>query len=283
MKKGSSSLFACLALAVSTPALAGFRVSQPEPAPKPADSATTSAPSQAPRSGYVAIDGKDPPSIAEALRPSSAGFGLVAVSYVGTPPAVIERRAGMGRDVRLADALKQIAPEGWRGFGKSEIAGSFDPNRLVNWRGGRPWTDVLDILANEQDLSVEVDWNKRHLYVGKRDYNAAGAGAAVAASATRNAAAPTPAPYQVKQVWTAKAGSTVRETVEQWAKTQAWTVYWPMQDLDYRIVAPLTFDGSLVDAVSKLTLLYESAQRPLAVGIFVNQKLIRYSEKEAAQ
>ncbi|MDQ1090725.1 hypothetical protein QE400_000138 [Xanthomonas sacchari] len=283
MKKGLMLLFACLALAFAAPALAGFRVSQPEQAPKPSDLPSAVAPAQAPRSGYVAIDGKDPPPIAEALRPSSTGFGLVAVSYVGTPPAAIERRAGMGRDVRLADALKQIAPEGWRGFGKSEIAGSFDPNKLVNWRGGRPWTDVLDILANEQDLSIEVDWNKRHLYVGKRDYALANTGAGAAASAPRGTALPTAAPHQVKQVWTAKAGSTVRETVEQWAKTQAWTVYWPMQDLDYRIVAPLTFDGTLVEAVSKLTLLYETAQRPLAVGIFVNQKLIRYSEKEAAQ
>ncbi|OOW73654.1 hypothetical protein Xant_18305 [Xanthomonas cissicola] len=186
----------------------------------------------------------------------------------------------MGRDVRLADALKQIAPEGWRGFGKSEIAGSFDPNKLVNWRGGRPWTDVLDILANDNDLSIEVDWNKRHLYVGKRDYTSA---LTNRSSAQRIATASTQTPVQDKQIWSAKAGSTVRETVEQWAQSQSWTVYWPMQDLDYRIVAPLTFDGSLVDAVSKFTLLYESAERPLAVGIFVNQKLIRYSEKEAAK
>lgn len=279
MKKGLSLLFACLALALANQAQAGFRVTQPEPTPKPAEAAAA-APASAARTGYVAIDGQDPPPISEALRPSSSGFGLIAVSYVGSPPTLIERRAGMGRDVRLADALKQIAPEGWRGFGKSEIAGSFDPNKRVNWRGGRPWTDVLDILANENDLSIEVDWTKRHLYVGKRDYSASAVSPGLA---QRTSVPATQAAYQVKQVWSAKAGSTVRETVEQWAQTQSWTVYWPMQDLDYRIVAPLTFDGSLVDAVSKLTLLYETAQRPLAVGIFVNQKLIRYSEKEAAQ
>ncbi|MEP9443184.1 toxin co-regulated pilus biosynthesis Q family protein [Xanthomonas euvesicatoria] len=279
MKKGLSLLFACLALALANQAQAGFRVASIEPAPKVAGAAASVA-GIAPRSGYVAIDGQEPPPITEALRPSSSGFGLIAVSYVGGPPAVIERRAGMGRDVRLADALKQIAPEGWRGFGKSEIAGSFDPNKLVNWRGGRPWTDVLDILANDNDLSIEVDWNKRHLYVGKRDYTTASTNRS---STQRLATALTQTPVQDKQIWSAKAGSTVRETVEQWAQSQSWTVYWPMQDLDYRIVAPLTFDGTFVDAVSKFTLLYESAERPLGVGIFVNQKLIRYSEKEAAK
>lgn len=265
---------ALIGIGVHADADAGFRVidqpvieRQVELVPATLSIGSPSVATAPARAGYKPLDGSDLPAPAQA-RPSSSGFGLVALTYVGSPPAAIEVRQGMGRDVRLADALRQVAPTGWRGFGRADIADTFDPNRRVSWKGGRPWTDVLDILANEQDLAIEVDWGRKHLYVGKREY----LGTAVATAAAKPPIAPP------KPVWIAKAGETVRSTVEEWSRKAGWTVVWPMLDLDYRIVAPLSFDGSIVDATGKLTRLYESAERPLAVDIRVPQKVIVYSE-----
>ncbi len=249
-----------LALLVLVPlaAHAGFKVVE---APAPSVAKVTAV---APKPGYAALDGGD---VANGAGPTSPLFGLSALSYTGTPLETIEVRRGFGRNVKLAEALRQIAPEGWRGFGRADIADTFDPAKLVTWSGGRPWTDVLDSLANAQGLSVEVDWTRRHLYVGKRT---------VLASAIK-------APAKVAPpAWDAKAGSTVRTTVEDWGKRAGWMVVWPMSDLDYRIVAPLSFDGSIVDATGRITRLYEAAQRPLAVDIHVAQKVIVFSEKGAA-
>ncbi|HCF1123917.1 TPA: TcpQ domain-containing protein, partial [Pseudomonas aeruginosa] len=55
---------------------------------------------------------------------------------------------------------------------------------------------------------------------------------------------------QLAQSWSAETGSTLRDTLEAWAKHARWTVRWEPQDLNYPIEAPLTFHGSFEDAVS---------------------------------
>lgn len=261
-------LFIVLALAPWFAVHAGFKVVNPPSPAKPAATlpaaAHAAAAGAAPaKAGFQPLDGGG----AEGnWQPSSGSFGITAVTYTGTAPAEIEIRRGMGKDVRLAEALRQIAPEGWRGFGRPEIAETFNPSKTVSWVGGKPWTVVLDRLASAEGLAVEIDWNRKHLYIGKRQ--------AVVAKAPLVASAPS--------VWEAKAGSTVRTTMEDWSKRAGWMLVWPMSDLDYRVIAPLRFDGSIVDATSKLARLYESAERPLAVGIHTTQKVIVFSEKGVA-
>lgn len=287
-------LFIALALVPWGAAQAGFKVIEPPAPAKPAATlpapATTPPASETPaavkpavasatpaKAGFQPLDGGSPD---EAFTPQSGAFGSSAVTYTGIPPEDIEIRRGLGKDVRLADALKQIAPEGWRGFGRPEIADSFNPDKTISWAGGKPWPAVLDQVARNEGLAVEIDWNRRHLYVGKRTPAPTQlAQAEPAAAATPIAAPPPAAPVVAQPVWDAKVGSTVRATLEEWAKRAGWMLVWPMGDLDYRIVAPLRFDGSIVDATSKLARLYETAERPLAVDIHTNQKVIAFSEK----
>lgn len=268
-------LFIAMALAPWCTAIAGFKVVNPpaKPAAAAAPSAAMIASAQPAKAGFQPLDGGDATG---QWGPTSGAFGTSSLTYTGTPPSDVEVRRGMGKGVRLADALKQIAPDGWRGFGRPEIAGTFNPNKTVDWVGGKPWTVVLDGLARAQGLSVEVDWNRKHLYVGKRLPSAA---APTTLAATQQPAA-TAAP--AAPLWEAKVGSTVRSTMEDWSKRAGWMLVWPMGDLDYRVIAPLRFNGSIVDATSNLARLYESAERPLAVDIHVTQKVIVFSEKGAA-
>lgn len=264
-------LLMVLALLPWGAAQAGFKVVSPPPQPAVAKATTAPSASTKPiaaagplvKEGFQPLDGGD---VEGTWRPSSDRFGVSAVTYTGTAPDTIEIRRGMGKDVRLSEALKQIAPAGWRGFGRPDIAETFNPAKTVSWFGGKPWTEVLDRLARSEGLSAEVDWNRKHIYLGKRQVVLA------------KAAAPIP----VAQPWEAKVGSTVHATMEDWTKRAGWMLVWPMNDLDYRVAAPLRFDGSIVDATSKLARLYESAERPLAVDIHTSQKVIVFSEKGAA-
>lgn len=63
---------------------------------------------------------------------------------------------------------------------------------------------------------------------------------------------PTEPSRPLAQAWSAETGSTLRDTLEAWAKRARWTVRWEPQDLNYPIEAPLTFHGSFEDAVSEL-------------------------------
>jgi len=90
-----------------------------------------------------------------------------------------------------------------------------------------------------------------------------------------------PAPRPLPQVWTAEAGSTLRESVEAWAARANWQVKWLAQGLDYPIEAPLHFEGTFQDAVDEVFPLYDAAPRPFYVTVHpAPQRLIEVVEKK---
>lgn len=275
--------WAAIAMAVWAPLThAGFKVAVPTAPPVvPA----AQAPKEAPlRPGFQSIDAlaRTPPARGASDEPPAAapGFGFVAVTYVGTPPPLIDTREGAGRDVTLSQALEQIAPAQWHAFGSADTAPLFSASRRVSWKGGRAWTAVLDILANDLDITIEVDWEHQRLYVG-RQAPAKAADTPGSVTAAKAAKAPPVAPVVARREWRVAAGSTFRTTISQWAEQERpkWIVVWPMDDLDYRIVAPLVFDGAtLADAARKFTILYEGAERPLWLDVKPSQHLLVFAE-----
>ncbi|HCE9699874.1 TPA: TcpQ domain-containing protein [Pseudomonas aeruginosa] len=85
---------------------------------------------------------------------------------------------------------------------------------------------------------------------------------------------------QLAQSWSAETGSTLRDTLEAWAKRARWTVRWEPLDLNYPIEAPLTFHGTFEDAVSELFPLYDAAERPFLVNASRPQSLIIIKERK---
>lgn len=80
-------------------------------------------------------------------------------------------------------------------------------------------------------------------------------------------------------VWTATAGSTLRESVQKWADQAKWTLVWDAPDgvdksVNYPIVAPLHFQGQIDEAVGDCIRLYEHAKKPLGVEINRSQRLL---------
>lgn len=94
-------------------------------------------------------------------------------------------------------------------------------------------------------------------------------------------AIPAQAERPLRQVWTAEPGSTLRESVESWAKRANWQVIWRAEGLDYPIEARLSFEGSFTDAIGELFPLYDRAPRPFYVDVSPpSQKLIEVVEKK---
>src|SRR5260364_359909 len=100
-------------------------------------------------------------------------------------------------------------------------------------------------------------------------------------------AAPQAAPaLPEKPLWAADKGSTLRASLQKWADQARWTLVWdvpegPNQQLNYPILAPLTFTGSEDQAVAACISLYEQAEKPLAVQIQRAQKLFYVHLKRA--
>ena len=92
---------------------------------------------------------------------------------------------------------------------------------------------------------------------------------------------PAPSPRPLPQIWTAEAGSTLRESVEAWAKKARWRVIWAQEDLNYPIEAPLRFEGSFQEAIKQLFPLYDNAPRSFVVdGSEGSQSVLYVAERK---
>ncbi|WP_337263662.1 MULTISPECIES: toxin co-regulated pilus biosynthesis Q family protein [unclassified Serratia (in: enterobacteria)] len=96
-----------------------------------------------------------------------------------------------------------------------------------------------------------------------------------------------PKPAITPTVWRIEAGSTLKDTLFSWAAAETcatsggthWTVAW-LTSANYRIDAPLQFEGSFRDALNSLFTLYGTAQVPLYAGIRQAQCVISVDDKE---
>lgn len=78
------------------------------------------------------------------------------------------------------------------------------------------------------------------------------------------------------ETWEGKDGSTLRESIEVWARKAGWRVIWDKsaEDVDYALLAPVRFQGPFDEAASAFIKLYEKAKKPLLIDIQATQKLI---------
>ncbi|TNL04609.1 hypothetical protein CYD30_23390 [Kosakonia cowanii] len=88
------------------------------------------------------------------------------------------------------------------------------------------------------------------------------------------------------QVWTALAGTTLKDTLSQWAasvhcesgSSPTWVVIWPTS-VNYRIEAPLTLRGNFESVVVQLFELYRPAEKPLYASANRLQCLVYVNDK----
>ena len=73
--------------------------------------------------------------------------------------------------------------------------------------------------------------------------------------------------------WSATAGQTLREVISGWSERQHWSVTWAA-DVDYRIAAPLRYEGTLFDAVEQVLAAHGRTRVPLYARGYMRQKML---------
>lgn len=81
-------------------------------------------------------------------------------------------------------------------------------------------------------------------------------------------------------VWQAKAGTTLRHTIEDWSHTAGWDVRWEADLLDYPIDEAFSMVGKYLDVITRVFDLYKDAKRPFSVEVYPSQKLVVVKEKK---
>lgn len=241
--------------------------------------------------------------------------GLQHVRYTGTPDALPVLVARPGAQMQLDQALVAIVPAGWNTVLSSRLkAGALS---RVSWNRGDQWPFVLEKLAREQQLQINIYWASRQVTVDRANKAGLTGGAVTATSPATPMAAPpgkllagpatptstppaaqagtvkvfTPvkAPEPVKpapRVWRAETGSTLKDTLFTWAATtdceaqpgKKWSIAW-VTETNYRIDAPLQFSGPWRDALNQVFALYQNAAVPLYAGTNSAQCVLKVDDK----
>jgi hypothetical protein len=167
------------------------------------------------------------------------GFGRSVVSQIGAGAA--QARQSHGAGVPLDDALRMLAPNGWRIDAKA--AG----NPKVHWRAGAKttWVQALSQIGSNSGLRFLVDWRHKTLYVAKEK------GAVMHALAPNKAAQvaavhkhPGPAPVPT---WVIHPTRSIQANLSTWAAKAGWKILWSGQT--WMPAAGATFTGGFLDAV----------------------------------
>ncbi len=98
-----------------------------------------------------------------------------------------------------------------------------------------------------------------------------------ATATTIEAPKPAAAPEPELPTWTALPGDSLRDAVQIWSQREGWQVEWDAQ-IDYDIVAALTYRGTYLEAIRGIFKAHAGAERPLLVDLYPTQKLIYVTE-----
>lgn len=195
------------------------------------------------------------------------------ITQSGTPPAELQVLRGMGRDVTLEDALKQVLPAGWSAFSDQDL-----PGGPVDWDGNRSWPMVLHSVLTQYDMRAHIDWatSELMLFVPAPKVEVP---TETVATIVPGASAPK---VEIRPVsWTLTTDKTLRENLRGWASTAGWNLVWSATVgdtvVDYPVDANVAFEGELVGvngAMAKVIAAYGDADRPLEIEFFKGNKVI---------
>ncbi|WP_116893357.1 PFGI-1 class ICE element type IV pilus protein PilL2 [Pseudomonas syringae] len=198
------------------------------------------------RPGYQLPESSKPVALAQPTQPSSTG----STSVASTSPAV----------------TVVTAPATGTPFSKN------------TWPAGQPQTTVVRQAKAQPAASISTPAKEGTPTQQKPTPDSAAPAKATSQTAVTKSIAstsqaptkPEPAAKPVaavapQQTWNAPVGSTLRQSVEDWAKRAGWQVIWVPEDLDYPIEAPLSFTGSFSSAVRQIFPLYDNAKRSFVV------------------
>lgn len=171
--------------------------------------------------------------------------------------------AGLGRNVTVRDAVRQIVP--------SDFSVRFTPgsdsaaDKRVSWKGGRPWSEVFaDVIGNVPDLAAEIDVPGRLVTISP---------------SSSGHVEPSNTPLATETSWHIRNGDKLSEALAHWGREAGWQgVFWEAPDLVSGI--DVSFSGSFEDAVTQAidSLVRHGAH--LRVVFYGGNKVVRIVESK---
>ena len=117
-------------------------------------------------------------------------------------------------------------------------------------------------LKNDQNLAIDVDWTKKHLYVGEKQ--------------TSTAASPVKSAKQEK--WSFRAGDKISDVMSIWCKTNGWTLAWDAQEIVAEV--DVTVDGQFETVVEMIVDALNRGGAGIRAVFYDANRVLRITEKK---
>lgn len=217
---------------------------------------------------------------------------------------------GYGKDMPLGLALQIIVPKTWHvnlNSGSEEM--------LVNWEGKTSWQYVLENLAKQNNLNINVDWTSKVVDVysisaAKSRRLARNEGNGSRLSSLRNQiGADGASDLSIEEIYNnsnvrpidgkvrtfvssvynssvteetqAKfilvPGTMLSENLKMWGEYTGWDVKW-RSGVDYKVTNEVSFNGNLKRVIENSLKLYSEGEQPLKAEFYDGNKVVEIKE-----
>ncbi|WP_321816711.1 MULTISPECIES: toxin co-regulated pilus biosynthesis Q family protein [unclassified Paraburkholderia] len=164
-----------------------------------------------------------------------------AVTQTGVRPNNVHTVKGHGRKVVLSRMMRAVLP---RGF--TVDYGDVPSTRTVSWTGGSAWDLVLaDSIDALGDVSVDIDWDKRHVTLAHIDALATESVSTTPTISGDDYASGAPITF------TLVSGESLERQLAGWAKRAGWTVTWNTPE-DWIVPHASSFGSDFQQAITEV-------------------------------
>lgn len=87
-----------------------------------------------------------------------------SLSQIGSPEAAAPQLKTYGADVPIKSGLKSLAPAGWEVM----VHRSAELPETISWRPEDTWVSALASFADNNNLSLKIDWAKKIIFIRSR-------------------------------------------------------------------------------------------------------------------
>lgn len=128
-------------------------------------------------------------------------------------------------------------------------------NDNISYNPGRPWGSILNDIARDNDLSIEIHRHGNRVIVENSPTNR---GAVNIVSME-----PRKSSFYDTKTWELIPGDTLDESLKRWARSEGWNVIFEVNDV--AIDVPAVFEGNLIEAINSVFASYRASGRYVRV------------------
>lgn len=107
---------------------------------------------------------------------------------IGQPSGDLAPLKGFAKDLPLITVMRQITPNGWVVKKNDNPDHPLDTQKPVSWQGGKTWVDTLGDVAQNNQLNILVNWDKKEITLAPVKPNVDAIKAAVASNNSNSSA-----------------------------------------------------------------------------------------------